>query len=412
MGFSREDLEAYEKLPQTEVPKTANPFAGATPAQAATAEQLAAVAAQNASQAALQPATDDEADPSGTDEGNSEDQSVTGDDGTSDENADSSTASADPSGDSDSDEGTNSEGEGTNAPNQRAPKKGSAAERIQELLDLVEGYKEFGTLKIQELREAQAEIARIKGGGTVTSVPAAESKPVAGIENDPMPDMSDADVNFDTDKLRAKTQKWIQAQVKSGVKTAIAEFKGSSESEVLKTAVDSKISKFSETHDDWKKTVADNQTLIKNQLGPDAAITIAKSPFTAEILYHFGKNPDLAVSTAKLSAAEQILVVGEVVAKIKADKAAEAAATNAGGNTNKGNSKPNAQGNGKTVPGAQPGKQKSLTQAPPPPSPTRAGGRAQPRDILDPQMSMDEFARRHREEKQAKRQANRQAQGR
>jgi hypothetical protein len=399
MGFTREEMESYEKQTPAQVDDTKNPFDGATPAQTATAEDIAAAeAAKNAPQTALGSATDDDADPSGDGAGNSEDQSVTGDDGTSDDNADSSTASAGPSGESDSDEG-----DGSTQVEKPAPKKGSAAARIQELLDLTEGYKEFGALKIQELREAQAEIARLKGGGTVAPVKTVESE--VNVENEPMPDLTDPDVNFDTDKLRVKTEKWVKAQVKSGVKTAVSEITGITEAEKLRVDVETKIGIFKAAHADYDDVVTKNAKLNKreNQFGPDASLAIARSPLAADIIYYFGKHTDLAVSTAKQSPAEQLLAVGEVVAKIKADKAAKA--------SKQGNPIPNNQGNEKTVPDAKSGKQKSLTQAPPPPSPTRAGGRAQPRDVQDPTLSMDDFAKRHREEKQLKRESARKARG-
>ena len=45
MAFSREDLESYEKQPQKQVDDKLNPFRGATPARAADAAAVAAVAA-------------------------------------------------------------------------------------------------------------------------------------------------------------------------------------------------------------------------------------------------------------------------------------------------------------------------------------------------------------------------------
>ena len=99
MAFSREDLEKYEKQPQKQVDDKVNPFRGATPARAADAAAVAAVAAgQNvdatpggrAAAAAQEPLVDDDA-PIVDEDGTLGDPTDSGE-GTSDENADSSTA--------------------------------------------------------------------------------------------------------------------------------------------------------------------------------------------------------------------------------------------------------------------------------------------------------------------------------
>lgn len=373
MTFSRDDLATYEKQPQTQVAESA--------------------ATKNAPPAVNEPATDVEATPSGDDVSNSENQPVVGEDGTSDENADSSTATADPSGESESTEdGTNKTGD--EAPVAKVPpKKGSAAERVQEVLDLAEGYKEFGRTMQDQLKEALAENARLKGGGT--PAPKTDTaEPPARVEDDVMPDLTDPDVNFDTDKLRVKTQKWVDARIEKGTERAISKLNGSSEAAKIKTAVETRVTAFAATHPDWETVVAKNATLIANQLHPAAARAVAESEDVAEILYKFGQNTALAIKVAKLPVEKQLVQLGEIMAEVRASKQASV------------NTDPKT-----TAAGAKPAKQKSLTDAPPPPTPTRAAGRATVRETTDPSMSMDDFAKQHRAGKQAARDEARKRRG-
>ncbi len=387
MAFTRDDMAAYEKQPQTQVADTQEHILkGATPYKTV----AEAAAGETDATSAASADTDTNADPSG--EGvESGDPSVTGD-GTSDENADSSTASADPSGES----------EPTTEPVQQAPKKGSAAERIQELLDLTEGYKEYGKLKDGALKEALAELARLKAGsgtGTPSKQTTATTEPAA--DDDPMPDLSDKDVNYDTDKLRIKMQKWIDSKVEKGTTRVVERLTGKTEAQKLEAEVNAKVDAFAASHADWQDTVAQNQVLLQNQLSPDASLVVATSPHTADILYAFGKDPALAVRVSKLTPAQQIKEIGKVEAKIEAAKEAAAAVSTA---------KP-ANGSKQPVTGAKPVKQKSLTQAPPPPTAVKAAGRPTEREETDPDLSMDDFARRHREKKQTARTQMRKARG-
>ncbi len=404
MGFSREDLEKYEKQPQKQVDDKVNPFRGATPARAADAAAVAAVAAgQNvdatpggsAAAAASDPLVDEDA-PVVDEDGTLGDPTDSGE-GTSDENADSSTAAADLSGETDPNTDLTGEGGGEEAPTARpAPKKGSAEERIVELNDLLEGTKIFGKHMQTQLKDALSELERLKGGGnpTATQTAAAAAPPV--VEDEPMPDMADADVAFDNDKYRAKMQKWTKNQVKIATREAVREITGADEAQKRRAAVEEKITKFAKATPDYKAVVTENPVLAQHQLCPDAGIAVAQSEYTARLLYKFGKDTALAIRTAKQSPAQQCITIGKLIAECEAeDRVASKGKQNGNG------SKPN----------AQPGQQKSITKAPPPPTPTRAGGRALARDPTDPNMSVEEFARQHRLGKQSARDTARKMRG-
>jgi hypothetical protein len=399
MTFSRSDLENYEKQPQKQVDDKLNPFRGATPARAADAAAVAAVAAgQNvdatpggsAAAAASDPLVDEDS-PIVDENGTLGDPTDSGE-GTSDEDADSSTASVDPSDETDPNKDLTGEADGEEAsPARPAPKKGSAEERIVELNDLLEGTKIFGKHMQDQLKGALAELERLKAGGkpTAAQTDAASAPPV--VEDEPMPDLADPDVAFDNDKYRAKMQKWTKDQAQIAARQIVREMTGQTEAVNRRKVVEEKIAEFAKTHKDYTAVVTNNPILAQHQLGPDAGAAVAQSEHVARILYEFGKDTAMAIRTAKQSPAQQCITVGKIIAKIEAEVAA----------TSKNGSKPD----------AQTGQKKSITKAPPPPTPTKGGGRVAERDVVDPNMSMEEFARRHRGSKQSSRENARKMRG-
>jgi hypothetical protein len=399
MAFTREDLATYEKGPQKEVSDKVNPFRGATPAKAADAAAVAAVAAGNidatpggapaAARAVPDPLADDS--PVVDEDGTLGDPTDSGE-GTSDAQSEESSASAvDPGDETDPNVDLVAEQPAEEEADARpAAKKGSAAERIVELNDLAEGYKVFGSHMQEQLKDALAEINRLKGG-TPTAGPVA-APPV--VEDEPMPDMADEDVGFDNDKYRAKMQKWVKGQVRSGTAAAVREINGAGVADKMRQDVETKVSTFVKDHPDFDHVVVKNPTLAAHQLAPDAGLAVAQSEYTAELLYKFGKDTGLAVRVAKLSPAQQLVAIGRMIAEIESEK-----------NVTTAKKQETTQG------GAKPAQKKSHTQAPPPPRAIPAAGRPAGRSQLDPAMDMNEFARQHRAGKQSSREANRKQRG-
>ena len=406
MGFSREDLEKYEKQPQKQVDDKVNPFRGATPARAADAAAAAAVAAgQNvdatpggsAAAAASDPLVDEDA-PVVDEDGTLGDPTDSGE-GTSDENADPSTAAADLSGETDPNTDLTGEEGGEEAPTARpAPKKGSAEERIVELNDLLEGTKIFGKHMQGQLKDALAELERLKAGGKPTAAQSAAAGAPPVVEDEPMPDLADADIAFDNDKYRAKMKKWTKDQAALTARQIVQEMTGQTEAAKRRAKAEEEIQEFAKTHKDYTAVVTNNPVLARHQLCPDAGAAVARSGYVGELLYEFGKDTALATRTAKMTPADQCIQVGKMIARLEAKK--EAAGTS-GSKQNGNGSKPNAQN----------GQKKSITKAPPPPTPTRAGGSALARDPTDPNMSVEEFARQHRLGKQSARDTARKMRG-
>lgn len=404
MAFTRDELLAYEKKPQTKVDDKLNPFKGATPAQAADAAAVAAVAAGQVdatpggkvAAATPDPLVDDNT-PVVDEDGTLGDPTDSGE-GTSDVAADPSTASADLSGESVSNTDLTGEQTSEEEPVARpAPKKGSAEERIVELNDLLEGTKVFGRHMQDQLKSALSELERLKGGGTsATTTTAPAIAPPVVEQDEPMPSLSDPDVVFDDDKYRAKMHKWSKAQARIAAREAVRELTGADASRRLEEDVATKCATFAKTHPDFEAVVTKNQVLAANQLAPDAGYAVAQSEHTADLLYRFGKDVGFAMRVARQSPAQQLISVGRMIAQIEADKAA---------------TKPK-QGNGSVQQhGAKPVQKKSITQAPPPPRATPAAGRPTGRDVLDPAMDINEFARQHRESKQSSRAQSRKMRG-
>jgi hypothetical protein len=100
--------------------------------------------------------------------------------------------------------------------------------------------------------------------------------------------------------------------------------------------------------------------------------------------------------------ADQLLVVGEMLAEIKAEKKVGKTTTTTA-STNK--SIPAPRG------GAQPAARKSISQAPPPPRITTGGGASKRIDPLDPNTRMEDFVNEHRTGKNAARKENRRLRG-
>ena len=403
MGFSREDLDRYEKGPQKQVDDKVNPFRGATPARAADPAAVAAVAAgQNvdatpggsAAVAASDTLVDDDA-PIVDEDGTLGDQTDSGE-GTSDENAGTSTADVELSDDTDPDTDLiGGDGAVEAAPARPAPKKGSAEERIVELNDLLEGTKIFGKHMQSQLKDALSELERLKGGGKPTTAQTVAAAAPQVEKDEPMPDLADADIAFDNDKYRAKMQKWSKDQAKIAVREIVREMTGADEAARRRASVEEKIEKFAKATPDYAVVVTKNPVLAANQLAFDAGVAVAQSEHTGRLLYKFGKDTALAIRTAKQSPAQQLITIGKMIAEIEAEDK----------NTSK------SKQNGGSRPDAQPGQKKSITQAPPPPRATVAGGRAAGRDILDPNMSMEEFAKQHRGSKQSARENARKGRG-
>jgi hypothetical protein len=417
MAFTREDLAAYEKKPQTQVPDkvmVANFMKGSTPAKVATAADAAGavVATENdksrildiapgGAPAAKGAGTEDTDDLVVDEDGTLGDQSETGE-GTSDATSDSSTDLTDPGGDADPNADLTA-GAGEEEPATPAPAKGSAQERIVELNDKFEGAMVFGKAMQEQLKAALEENARLKMGVPTSVVAPAAAPQVVSEDPGPMPNMADPEINFDDDKYRAKMQEWSKKTARAEARAIVREMTGAAQANTLLEQVNAKVDAFAKEHPEFQEVVTNNAVLKANQLAPDAGLAVARSAYTPELLMRFGSDPGFAIRVAKMTPADQLLVVGEMIAEIKAEKKVAGKTTTTTVSTNKTTTAPRG--------GAQPAARKSVSQAPPPPRATSGGGVNKRIDPLDPNTSMDDFVREHRKGKETARQENRRLRG-
>lgn len=159
--------------------------------------------------------------------------------------------------------------------------------------------------------EAEAEPVAARASTPVASVEDLEDDFGEPTADEPMPDMADPDIQFDTDKYRTKMARHVAVQAER----AVARVR-------TRKRIEEKVARFAKDHPDFEQVVNKNPVLAANQLGPDAAVTVARSPYTAELLYRFGKDNELAVRVAKMSPAQQVLTVVNMIRDIKDEKRA------------------------------------------------------------------------------------------
>lgn len=382
MGFTREEMATYEAKPQTQVSDKTNPFdAEAQPAKPA-AEKTPPAAKVQEQEAASSVASD--SDPADLE------------DGTSGATAESSTAITEPDSGADLEEETGEaaaaeEGADTT---QQPLKKGSARARIQELADERDGYREFGRQQTEYSKALREENARLRA--LAEGKPAAAAKPLTPAADTlgPMPQLTDNDINFDPAKLAEKQTVWMEKKIAAGVqqsvKAALDQTTGQQTEEQIKAVFGTRVEEFKQEHKDWLKVV--NHPDLP-QLSPAASKVMLKSEFGPALLYHLGNDIPLAQRIARMDPEDQVAEIGEIRRELKVKALAAAAA------------------NPKPVAGAKLPPKKSVSNAPPPPNRSPAGNRSQERDIQDPGLSMDDFAQRHREQRNTARMQSRQARG-
>lgn len=357
MAFTRDELTEYEKKPATVVPDTTDPFTGAAAPTAQPPDPATTPSGE----------TDPSADP---------DDAGDGVVGSQDDTASASSADTDaaPGGDT-----------GTSQAPAQAPKKGSAAERIQELIGEREDFKAYGEyaqeqirLRDQRLQELEARLA-----AAPVAVPA-QGEPATPEE--PFPTLADPGVDFDADKFQQRVTAWAAKKAERDAKrlapsttAAGVETPQQKTQRELQTFL-GRAQKFAAEKQDF-----DEVTKTLPVLAPGAAKVVVLGEDGPAILYYLGKHKADAVRIARLSPEEQLMELGIVRAKL--------AASTKGAPVIPPTSK-DAPAPGAAQTQAKP---KAPSSAPTPPSRVTAGGTRTQLDITDPNLSMAEFARLHRE---------------
>jgi hypothetical protein len=243
-------------------------------------------------------------------------------------------------------------------------------DRFQEVVDERNSLRKYG-------EHLLATISELKKGGTqpttATEATPAEPAPSAATD-DPPPTLEQ--FQYDPVKFSKATSEWLAKTVDKRVQTAVQNVQAQQTEQAIRATFESRAEAFAKTHPDFA-------VVIKNPdlpaLHGDVAAKVLRSEHGAAITYHLAKNPDVATRVAKMSRDDQMAAFGRLEAQVSAPTAAPAAPA-----------KP-----------ASP-KQKSVTQAPPPPTPTPGGSVVAPKRTEE--MSMDEWVAHDRAQKIAERQ--------
>jgi len=183
-------------------------------------------------------------------------------------------------------------------PAPEAPPKGSARERIEELVAERNALKKF-----IDYREA----AWSQPGKVETPAPVAEISTAPTLES----------CQYDTDKWTQAMSAYTQKQIQAGVKQAL-------ESERNTASVQDTRAKFEQRMDAFAKATPDVKVVLGNpalpQLDKDAAALVVKSDLGPQIMYHLGKNPEKAARIARQSPIEQGAAIGRIEAELKLPK--------------------------------------------------------------------------------------------
>jgi hypothetical protein len=225
-------------------------------------------------------------------------------------------------------------------PAPEAPPKGSARERIEELVAERNALKKY-----LEYRDSLEQ--RPPAPAPAVAAPATEAAPT--LES----------CQFDTDKWTKEMNSWTQKQIQAGIKQALT-------TEKQTATVETQKAKFEERMESFGKSTPDLKVVLGNpslpRLAPEAASLVVASDLGPQILYHLGKNPEKAARIARQSPIEQAAAVGRLEAELK----------------------------------VAPKPQKQLSNAPSPPTPTRGAGGA-PISTADPRMGLKEFMEREKQ---------------
>lgn len=181
-------------------------------------------------------------------------------------------------------------------PAPEAPPKGSARERIEELVAERNALKKF----IDYREAAWSQTGKVEAPPPV--IPEVSTAPT--LES----------CQFDTDKWTQAMNAWTTKQIQSGVKQAL-------ESERNTASVQDIRAKFEERMEAYAKTNPDVKVVLGNpalpHLDKDAAALVVKSELGPQIMHHLGKNPEKAARIARQSPIEQAAAVGRIEAELR-----------------------------------------------------------------------------------------------
>ena len=240
------------------------------------------------------------------------------------------------------------------------PARGSARERIEELVTERNALRKYGEYLLDQVKA-------VRNGQQPQSFAEAtkkeEPKPVNA--DDPAPTIEQH--NFDPVAYSKAQAEWMDRQINKRVASAIQGIETRQTEQSIRQSFENRAAEFRKAQPDFDVVIA-NPALPA--LNADTARNIVRSELGPQIAYHLAKNPDMAARIAKMDNASQLMAIGRLEATLQqADQAAKAA-----------QAKP-------SVP-----KTRTVTQAPPPPKPVATG-----KAVVETEpMNMDEWVAQER----------------
>lgn len=341
-AFTRESLAA--EIAEAQKQATAARGAVSTPAETSNKEQGATEVSSTSED------TGNTADVSGDDAAVDAALAATSEDNTAADDAESAPA----------DEGTESDGveeSDGNAGHQQRPS------RFQKRID---GLISERTALKQTLAHRDELISRLladqqaRGAAPATPAPAAAAPPMVPSDtSDPAPTLDQHE--FDMAKWAEAHAAWSQRQIDRGIKVSLQAIQVQQSVEAQQKAFLQRMDAYEASHPGFKDAVSNpalpplHDKTVKLLIGAETG---------PAILDHFARNPEVLARVARLTPEQQAMAIGRIEVSVITPK------------TNKA-------------------PQKSVTKAPAPPSRVPAGSAPNSRDLSDPKLSMQDFAKAH-----------------
>lgn len=249
-----------------------------------------------------------------------------------------------------------------------------AQERIEELVaerNALRKYGEYLLAQVEATRKAPQQVDQSASQPTVNDT-----------KEDPAPTMESAE--YDPVKLTKLQNEWLDRQLNKRVESAVKQLETRQNEVAIRQTFEQRSAEF-------KKTAPDYEIVIANpalpQLAPNAAKIVVKSENGPAVIYHLGKNPDLAVRIARMDPESQAHAIGRLEEQLIRAKT----------ETKNTTQEPSKQ---ETKPAVKPA---VVTKAPPPIKPVSSGTSVtqKPADI----MSMEEWVAADRARKIADKEA-------
>lgn len=212
---------------------------------------------------------------------------------------------------------------------------GRARDRIEDLVAERNALRQYGE---HQARVIEQLLAQKQAPQAPTPAPVAQA-PVS----DPAPTLESC--GFDATKLAQAQAEWLERQVDRRVKAAVDTRSAEQQNATERATFEARVAAFAEKTPDFQIVTSNPALTQLPPLSKGAARLVTRSELGPQLLYYFGKHPDIAARVARMDPEAQLVALGRIEAQLSA-------------------------------PPPAPQKPQQRTQAPPPPTPVSGNGRA------------------------------------